>query len=436
MPSGGDALQRLIDVREIEQLLFEYCRCADANDPDGLARCFTEDCIANYAPGPASVGADARRKQASRDLRMFTATSHHLSNIRVDHLDDNRARAESVVFAWHRPLDKPGVWELFGRYVDVVVRTPDGWKIAERTLLRVATDGFPTEWEWLEFERREGRRDEAANPAPKAPEPSGPARGNGAPSVTTHRDGPLLTITIDRPDVRNAYDLDVAQRVSAALDHFEADDELLVAVLHGAGGVFSSGMDLKKFLDGEIPATAEHGLLGLVARPRTKPLIAAVDGYAIAAGFEVALACDLIVAARDAYFALPEVKRGLVPAGGALRNLPKRIPLAVAAELALTGRPLPAERAYELGLVVRLADPGNSRTKALELAEEIAANAPGAVRAIHAVINAQADWGEAEFWERQRAIVASNLSGPDAVEGATAFLERRPPRWTVDSERT
>jgi enoyl-CoA hydratase len=365
---------------------------------------------------------------------MFSATSHHLSNIQVDHLDDNRARVESVVFAWHRPVDTLGVWELFGRYVDVVVRTADGWKIAERTLLRVATDGFPTEWEWLDFERREPREHKAGDPVPSPPKPPGPARGNGNPSVTEHRHGQVLTITIDRPAVRNAYDLDVAERVSAALDHFEADDDLLVAVLHGAGGVFSSGMDLKKFLGGEIPATAEHGLLGLVARPRTKPLVAAVDGYAIAAGFEVALACDFIVAARDAYFALPEVKRGLVPAGGALKNLPQKIPLAIASELALTGRPLAAERAHQLGLVGRLADPGTSLAAALELASEIAANPPGAVCAIRAVINAQADWGEAEFWERQRAIVASHLSGPDAVEGATAFLERRPPRWTGGSE--
>jgi enoyl-CoA hydratase len=435
MPSVGDALQRLIDVRDIEQLLFEYCRCADSNDPDGLARCFTEDCIARYGPGPVSIGANARREQASRDLRMFSATSHHLSNVHVEHVDGDRARVESVVFAWHRPLDTPGVWELFGRYVDVVVRTRDGWKIAERTLQRVATDGFPTEWEWLDFMRSDGPADEPGDPTPNRSGAVGQRRRSEDPSVTVRRDGWVLTITIDRYEVRNAYDRDVAEQVSAALDQLDAEDDLRVGVLHGAGGVFSSGMDLRRFLDGELPATTEHGLLGLVERSRTKPLIAAVDGYAIAAGFEVALACDFIVASRDAYFALTEVKRGLVPAGGALRNLPRRIPLAVAAELALTGRSLGAERAYELGLVVRLADPGGSRGVALELAAEIAANAPGAVRAIRAVIAAQPDWTEAEFWTGQAAIVASNQSGPDAVEGATAFLERRAPRWNADSDR-
>ena len=436
--ADGEAFQRLVDAREIERLLFEYCRCADINDPDGLARCFTDDCVARYGPGPPSIGAEARGEQARRDLAMFSATSHHLSNVEIRHLDERTARAESVVYAWHRPIGDTGAWELFARYVDLVLRTDEGWKIAERTLVMVAQDGFPAHWQWIEAERGGGPGSPPAAPTTYQRERStgpGPEQGDataepsGTPSVVTDRHGPVLCIGVHRPEVRNAYDRDVAERVSAALDSFEADDDLLVAILYGRGGVFSSGMDLKRFLTGELPAVGEHGLLGLVTRRRTKPAIAAVDGYAIAAGFEVALACDFIVAAGDAYFSLPEVRRGLVPAGGALRNLPRRIPSGIAAELALTGRPLTARRAFELGLVARLSAPGRSLDCALELAGEIAANAPEAVRATRAVLAGQADWGQAEFWERQAAIIAPEQSGPDAVEGATAFLERRAPRW-------
>jgi enoyl-CoA hydratase len=247
--------------------------------------------------------------------------------------------------------------------------------------------------------------------------------------VTCERGGGIIRIAVRRPHVRNAYDRDVAERVSAALDELERDDALAVGILYGHGGVFSSGMDLSAFLRGELPVVGDDGLLGLVARRRTKPLIAAVDGYAIAAGFEVALACDLIVAANDARFELPEVKRGLVPAGGALRNLPARLPLGLATELALTGRPLTARRAYDLGLVVELAEPGASLQSALAIATEIAGHAPRAVRAIKAVLDRQADWSTHEFWQRQAEIVAPVQTGVDAREGAAAFLERRSPRW-------
>lgn len=423
----GAELQRLLDDREIERLLFEYCRCADANDPDGLARCFTENCVARYGPGPPSVGADARREQAERDLAMFSATSHHLSNVSIDHVEDGRARADSVFYAWHRLRGDHGIWELWGRYRDTLVKTPKGWRIAERTLVMVAEEGFPKQWEWLEFERRPARPTATAALTQPAEHPA------NTDTVITERVGPVLRITLHRPEARNAFNRDVADRVSAALDALEADDSLLVGILHGDGGVFSAGMDFKAFLRGELPAD-DHGLLGLVARRRAKPLIAAVDGYAIAAGFEVALACDLIVCARDAHLSLPEVTRGLVPAGGALRNLPRRVPLGVAAELALTGRPLDANRAHALGLVARLAEPGRSLEAALELAHEIAEHPRSAVLAIKAVLDRQGDWSGDEFWDEQEAIVAHVQTGPQAREGATAFLERRAPTWRAERD--
>jgi len=417
------ALQRLLDERAIERLLFEYCRRADANDPDGLAQCFTEDCVARYGPGPPSIGATARREQAERDLALFSATSHHLSNIKIEHLDDGRARVDSAVYAWHRPLGSTGSWHLWARYQDVVARTPEGWRIAERTLVLVGEEGFPSDWTWLELARAD------VSDAPQPTRPRHAPQASTQPSVRTETQGSILCISISRPSVRNAYDREVAERVSDALDRLESNEQLRVGVLHGTGGVFSSGMDLKAFLEGELPTAGEHGLLGLVGRHRAKPLIAAVDGYALAAGFEVALACDVIVAARDARFALPEVSRGLVPAGGALRNLPARVPFALAVEMALTGRPLSAERAAELGLVVRLAEPGRSLDSALELATEIAANEPRAVLATKAILDGQQEWPGDEFWARQDEIVAPIQTSATSAEGATAFLEKRPPRW-------
>jgi enoyl-CoA hydratase len=423
--ADDSVLQRLLDETAIERLLFEYCRCADANDPDGLARCFTEDCVARYGPGPPSIGAAARREQAVRDLGLFSATSHHLSNIEIEHLDDGRARVESALYAWHRPLGGAGSWHLWARYQDVVIRTSRGWRIAERTLVMVGEEGFRSDWTWLEFDR--------AGPfdAPTPPRRT-PVQPTNGPTVTSDAQGTVLCVSIHRPSVRNAYNREVAELVSEALDRLETDEGLHVGILHGAGGVFSSGMDLKGFVNGEVPSVPDHGLLGLVRRRRTKPLIAAVDGYAIAAGFEVALACDLIVAARDARFSLPEVTHGLVPAGGALKNLPARVPIGVAAELALTGCPLSAQRAAELGLVARLAEPGDALAAALRLAGEIAANEPHAVRATTAILHRQRDWTSDEFWARQDEIVGPVESSDAPNEGATAFLEKRRPRWRQD----
>src|SRR6476469_4666644 len=198
---------------------------------------------------------------------------------------------------------------------------------------------------------------------------------NDQPVLTERRDNVLL-ITLNRPDARNAVNLALAEGVAAALDELDASDDLSVGILTGAGSAFCAGMDLKAFVTGERPWVGDRGFAGIVQRASRKPLIAAVEGFAVAGGFEIALACDLIVAADGAKFGIPEVKRSLVAAAGALLRLPKRIPYHVAMELALTGDPIGAERAHELGIVNRLSEPGAAVDAALELAAEIARNGP------------------------------------------------------------
>jgi enoyl-CoA hydratase len=247
--------------------------------------------------------------------------------------------------------------------------------------------------------------------------------------LIVERHDTVLVLTINRPHVRNALDRQVSIELAEALDLLDEDPELRVGVLTGAGGTFSSGMDLKAFGHGEIPVVEGRGLAGFAEKPPRKPLIAAVEGYALAGGFEVALACDLIVAARDAVFGLPEVKRSLLAAGGGLIRLPRRIPYNVAMELAVTGNNLDAERAASLGIVNRLADSGGALAAATELAEEIAANGPVAVIAAKEVLGLLADGTEAEAWERQRPINARIAESEDAKEGALAFVEKRAPVW-------
>jgi len=216
------------------------------------------------------------------------------------------------------------------------------------------------------------------------------------PVLTERRDGVLL-ITLNRPDARNAVNLALAEGVAAALDELDADDDLAVGVLTGAGKGFSAGMDLKAFVTGERPWVGDRGFAGIVQRGARKPLIAAVEGFAMAGGLEVALACDLIVASKGTRLAIPEVKRSLVAAGGALRRLPQRVPYGLAMEMALTGDPISAERGYEIGLVDRLAEPGGAVDAALELAAAIARNGPLALDATKATLQQQIDWDEAEF---------------------------------------
>ena len=246
--------------------------------------------------------------------------------------------------------------------------------------------------------------------------------------LTERRDGVLL-ITLNRPDARNAVNAALAAGVAAALDELDADDKLGVGVLTGAGKGFSSGMDLKAFVAGESPYAADRGFAGITQRAAEKPLIAAIEGFAVAGGFEVALSCDLIVAARGARLGIPEVKRSLVAAGGALLRLPQRIPYHVAMELALTGDPIDAERGYELGIVNRLAEPGGAVDAALELAGEVARNGPLALKASKKIVQSSGDWTEAEAWEKQGEIAGPVMTSEDAREGAIAFAEKRDPIW-------
>jgi enoyl-CoA hydratase len=248
-------------------------------------------------------------------------------------------------------------------------------------------------------------------------------------AVLSERRDRVLLITINRPDQRNAVNAAVATGISAALDELDADPDLSVGVLTGAGKGFCAGMDLKAFVAGERPHTEERGFAGIVQRPADKPLIAAVEGFAVAGGLEVALACDLIVASRGARLGIPEVKRSLVAAGGGLLRLPRSLPRNIAMELALTGDPIDAERAHELGLVNRLAEPGEAVATALELAEAIAVNGPLALAATKRVMVESADWPDAEFFERQAEIIDPVMRSEDAREGATAFSEKRAPVW-------
>src|SRR3954466_10370913 len=214
------------------------------------------------------------------------------------------------------------------------------------------------------------------------------------PAVLTERRDNVLVITLNPPDARNAVNLALAEGIAAGLDELDADDGLSVGVLTGAGGGFCAGMDLKAFVKGETPYVGDRGFAGIAQRSSRKPLIAAIEGFAVAGGLEVALACDLIVAGRSAKLGIPEVKRSLVAAGGALLRLPRRIPEGAAMELALTGDPISAERGYELGLVNRLADDGSALEAALELARSIAANGPLALAATKRVIVEREFWAE------------------------------------------
>lgn len=249
-----------------------------------------------------------------------------------------------------------------------------------------------------------------------------------APVLTERREGVLL-ITLNRPEMRNAVNLPLAEGIAAALDELDGDSSLSVGVLTGAGKGFCAGMDLKAFVTGERPWVGDRGFAGIVRRASVKPLIAAIEGFAVAGGLEVALACDLIVAARGAKLGIPEVKRSLVAAGGALLRLPRSLPYNVAMELALTGDPILAERAADLGLVNRLAEPGGAVEVALGLAAEISANAPLALVASKRILQEQGNWSATEMWEAQGAISEPVFTSEDAREGATAFAEKRPPLW-------
>ncbi len=249
------------------------------------------------------------------------------------------------------------------------------------------------------------------------------------PVVLVERRDAVVVITINRPAVRNAINQAVSHGIAAALDELDDDDTLGVGILTGAGETFCSGMDLKAFVNGERPEIPGRGLAGLTEHTPRKPLIAAVEGFALAGGCEIVLACDLVVASSSARFGIPEVTRGLVAGAGGLVRLPRKIPRQIALQYALTGEHFTAEDAHRWGLVNRVCPQGEALGVAIELAMAILANAPLAVQMTKRIVTESASWGEDESWERQRALVDEVLATDDAREGALAFSEKRPPRW-------
>ncbi|ABL80336.1 MULTISPECIES: crotonase/enoyl-CoA hydratase family protein [unclassified Nocardioides] len=244
--------------------------------------------------------------------------------------------------------------------------------------------------------------------------------------LTSQRDG-VLVVTLNRPNMRNAINEELSLGVAEAMARLDQSDALRVAVLHGAGGTFCAGMDLRAF-SARPPEEAAAALARLVRHSTRKPLVAAIDGFAVGGGLELALACDLMVATPDARLGIPEVARGLVPSGGALLRLPHRLPYNVALDMALTGQPISGIRAHELGLVSRLADPGDPLGMGLAVAASIAAAGQLAVNGSKTIMSRRIDDAEsAEAWEAQFAVTLDTNASEDAHEGIRAFLEKRAP---------
>lgn len=250
--------------------------------------------------------------------------------------------------------------------------------------------------------------------------------------VTSSRGVRVITIT--RSQKRNAIDRPTAHALAAAFDSFDADESSSVAVLTGSGGCFSAGADLVSVARGDVPVLEGRGFAGITRKPPSKPVIAAVEGYAYAGGFELALACDLIVASTTASFALPEARRGLVAAGGGLLRLPDRVPYHIAMELALLGEPISAARLADFGLVNRLTDPGDALEVALELARKIQLSGPVATRTAKRIISESRYAATETRFAEQEKIVAPLRTGPEAREGALSFVERRDPAWVVAAD--
>jgi enoyl-CoA hydratase len=248
--------------------------------------------------------------------------------------------------------------------------------------------------------------------------------------VTTSVVDGVLVIAIDRPEARNCVNRAVAEEIAAALDRLDAEDGLRVGVLTGVGPGFSAGMDLKAFARGESPVAGDRGFAGITMRAATKPLIAAIEGFALAGGLEIALACDLIVAARDAKLGIPEARVGLIAGAGGLWRLPRRVGLGAATLMALTGTPVDGEEAHRIGLVDRVVAPGAALSEATALAQLIAANAPLAVAAGKRIVVGGFTRSEEEFWDWQRQYFRQVVTSADAQEGARAFAEKRSPQWS------
>jgi len=250
-----------------------------------------------------------------------------------------------------------------------------------------------------------------------------------ADAVLTECSDGIAVITINRPEARNAVNGEVARGIAAAVDEFDGAGDVRVLIITGAGGTFSAGMDLKGFLAGDAPVVAGRGFGGIAERPPAKPVIAAVEGYALAGGFELALSCDLIVASETATFGLPEVRRGLVAGAGGLLRLPRRVPYHLAMEIALTGEHFTAARLHQAGLVSRVTGAGQAVAGARELAAQVAQGAPLALAATKRVIVESADWDSSEAFARQGEVIRPVFTSADAMEGAAAFAQKRPPVW-------
>jgi enoyl-CoA hydratase len=247
--------------------------------------------------------------------------------------------------------------------------------------------------------------------------------------VLRERRGRILLATINRPQSRNAVNRAVSQGLADAADELDCSDDLSVMIVTGAGGNFCAGMDLKAFAAGEIVSIPGRGM-GFTERPPRKPVIAAVEGYALAGGTEIVLATDLVVASRTAKFGIPEVKRGLVAGGGGLMRLPRRIPYQKALELALTGDSFTAEQGAQWGFVNVVTQPGEALAAALELAQRITANGPLAVAVTKEVLVKSASWTEDDMFAQQMQLIRPVFASNDAKEGAIAFAEKRQPNWT------
>lgn len=247
--------------------------------------------------------------------------------------------------------------------------------------------------------------------------------------VLTEIEAGVMTITLNRPEAKNAVNLAMAQGIAAAMDELDQNDEIRVAILTGGGGTFCSGMDLKAFVSGEVPFVPGRGFGGLTEAPPAKPLIAAIEGYALAGGCELAMVCDLVVAAESARFGIPEVKRGLAAGAGGLLRFPRQLPYRVAMELALTGDFMDAERALNLGFINQTVPEGEAVSAARALAAKIAANGPLAVKLSKQVVRDSEDWSTDVMFSKQQDILQPVFTSEDAIEGATAFAEKRAPNW-------
>lgn len=253
------------------------------------------------------------------------------------------------------------------------------------------------------------------------------------PSIRIEQDGAVLIITIDRVPARNAFDLATALQMEAALDRLDADASARVGIITGAGGFFCAGQDLKAVARGEAAMTERRGGFGIMSKPSMKPLVAAIEGPALAGGFELALCCDLIVASRESTFGLPEVKRSLVAIGGGALRLPKRMPYHLAMEMILLGDPVPADTMKAHGIVNRVVEPGRALEGALVLAHALAANGPLALKASKEIAfrSAAENWTEEHGFREQMKLASAVFASEDFKEGIAAFAEKRPPVWNA-----